>query len=407
MSARYAPIAHDAELDDAFGSDNDDDEELPGTATHLVHPPPSAAGAYDFEREYNYDYPPPGSPPRPSSVARPNDYGNTNGRIPTSPAHRFPLQPSFFRRTVGALLPQHYSRVATPDSIPSRPIGGGTENDGVFANVMAKPQAPRTVRTENGEVYLMPEEVQRELLPSYSEAQADAVPPYWETVVHAPADSESGIVVDDLPTGSVFIFILNALISYFFQFLGFFLTYILHTTHAAKFGSRAGLGLTLIQYGFYSRTTVPDDRAQPDDGGTPLILGSYNGTDPNAPTPLAPVPDDNIGFSSKDMLSILFMSVGWFLLISSLVGYWRVKRWETSVRSSQTQQLPTPDQVERDRAVRRQLRNALGIPTLSQPAEGHESHMRLDEHGNILIIPGRGALAEARLTRDLRAAGLL
>ncbi|KAJ2965417.1 hypothetical protein NUW54_g14125 [Trametes sanguinea] len=29
----------------------------------------------------------------------------------------------------------------------------------------------------------------------------------------------------------------------------FVLTYLLHTTHAAKYGSRAGLGLTLIQYG--------------------------------------------------------------------------------------------------------------------------------------------------------------
>jgi len=30
---------------------------------------------------------------------------------------------------------------------------------------------------------------------------------------------------------------------------GFILTYILHTTHAAKNGSRAGLGVTLIQLG--------------------------------------------------------------------------------------------------------------------------------------------------------------
>lgn len=30
---------------------------------------------------------------------------------------------------------------------------------------------------------------------------------------------------------------------------GFLLTFILHTTHAAKNGSRAGLGITLIQLG--------------------------------------------------------------------------------------------------------------------------------------------------------------
>jgi hypothetical protein len=33
---------------------------------------------------------------------------------------------------------------------------------------------------------------------------------------------------------------------------GFLLTYVLHTTHAAKNGSRAGLGITLIQLGVRS-----------------------------------------------------------------------------------------------------------------------------------------------------------
>lgn len=39
-----------------------------------------------------------------------------------------------------------------------------------------------------------------------------------------------------------------------FQFIGFLLTFLLHSTHAAKLGSRAGLGITLIHYGFYLRT---------------------------------------------------------------------------------------------------------------------------------------------------------
>ena len=44
------------------------------------------------------------------------------------------------------------------------------------------------------------------------------------------------------------------LVSCSFQFVGFLLTYLLHTTHAAKNGSRAGLGITLIQYSFYLRS---------------------------------------------------------------------------------------------------------------------------------------------------------
>ncbi len=43
-----------------------------------------------------------------------------------------------------------------------------------------------------------------------------------------------------------------------FQFVGFLLTYLLHTTHAARCGSRAGLGVTLIQYGFYLRTRAAE-----------------------------------------------------------------------------------------------------------------------------------------------------
>lgn len=46
------------------------------------------------------------------------------------------------------------------------------------------------------------------------------------------------------------------LVSISFQFVGFLLTYVLHTTHAARLGSRAGLGITLIQYGFALRNQL-------------------------------------------------------------------------------------------------------------------------------------------------------
>ena len=85
---------------------------------------------------------------------------------------------------------------------------------------------------------------------SYAEAQADAVPPYWETTVHAPStDPDAPMIIDDLPTGSPWLFFTNLFISFFFQFIGFLFTYLLHTSHAAKYGSRAGLGVTLIQFG--------------------------------------------------------------------------------------------------------------------------------------------------------------
>jgi hypothetical protein len=67
------------------------------------------------------------------------------------------------------------------------------------------------------------------------------------------------MIIDNLPTGSLFSFLWNMLVSISFQFVGFLLTYLLHTTHAARLGSRAGLGVTLIQYGFALRGRMAGD----------------------------------------------------------------------------------------------------------------------------------------------------
>lgn len=108
------------------------------------------------------------------------------------------------------------------------------------------------------DTYLVPEEARNEAPPSYASAQADAVPPYWETTIHAPfaSDSVGDMIIDSLPTGSLFSFCWNLLVSISFQFVGFLLTYLLHTSHAARLGSRAGLGVTLIQYGFALRNRM-------------------------------------------------------------------------------------------------------------------------------------------------------
>jgi hypothetical protein len=178
--------AQDAEreMEEAFESDKDDD-------THSIHETTpwnqsngnnndenlgptisigyrqtmnAVPGAYDFEREYEYDCPPPGSPPRPSANALPNDFGNSNGVLPSSPTRPSMPRPSFLRRIAGTVLPTHYVRVPSePDA--SRTVGGGTENDGVFTNVMAKPQRQRMVQTEDGDLHIVPEEVQKDALP--------------------------------------------------------------------------------------------------------------------------------------------------------------------------------------------------------------------------------------------------
>ncbi|KAG6900225.1 hypothetical protein C0993_001294 [Termitomyces sp. T159_Od127] len=395
-SARYAPLTNaDSELDAAFADDDHDDHEHAPPARG----PASVPGAYDFEREY--DFPPPGSPPAPSSHALPNDYGNSNGLLPTSaPARPAPPRPSFFRRAVGALLPSHYVRVPGSDSSP-RIVGAGTDNDGVFANVVAKPQRAQPHVAPDGSIYMAPEETSaKDVPPSYADAQADAVPAYWETTVHAPsADPDAPMVIDDLPTGSPWLFFTNLFISFFFQFIGFLFTYLLHTSHAAKYGSRAGLGLTLIQFGFYSRSIPSSDPADLSAAPVPSPL-------PASPVPgagSAPLADDSFSkspISSRDWLAFLFMTLGWFVFLSSLIAYIRIKRWERSIRSPPAPApAPSPDVVERDREIRRNLASVFGIAFDDEERhEGRTVDPRTREEAEA---------QDARLARDLRAAGLL
>lgn len=378
MSNRYAPLPNprsdrDAEHEMEAAFDNSDDEDdihntsetqpltsstSPSGQAQMPQTPSRIPGAYDFEN-VDYDYPPPGSPPPPSSFALPNNHGNSNGQIPS-----FDVDPSvygprknWFQRTLTAVLPSRYAeRLGYTRQRPVGAIGGGTGNDGVFSNVTAKPSRPVTVQ-EGDETYIVPEDSRAEAPPSYSSAQADAVPPYWETTVHAPfsSDSPGEMIIDSLPTGSLFSFLWNMLLSVSFQFIGFLLAHLLHTTHAARLGARAGLGITLIQYGFALRerlgssTSLEAEAAWEEtwkSGGRPTWptaaeAGDYynNGTavpiNGTAPTLTEEQANILVADATTEWLSFFLMTVGWFILLTSLLGFWRVKRWERNILASQ------------------------------------------------------------------------
>lgn len=203
-STPYAPLPTqptpedaDRDLEDAFGEE--DDEEDTFESTHLINQnhqsernPPSHGnrpqpiqipGTYDFERDYDYAMPPPGSPPRPSATALPNDYGNSNGLVPTSPITA-PLRSGrsgglrmYFRKAVGSILPTHYQALPT-ESQSSRVVGGGIQNDGVFANVMAKPVSSARTIADDGSVFLAPETTQSQAPPVRSHPQPSLSKPF-------------------------------------------------------------------------------------------------------------------------------------------------------------------------------------------------------------------------------------
>lgn len=154
------------------------------------------------------------------------------------------------------------------------------------------------------------------------------------------------VYVDGLPVGSLFSFIWNGMISTSFQLVGFLLTYLLHTTHAAKNGSRAGLGLTLVQYGFFtggSSSNSNGDAANPGQfAGSPPDPNSHD-FDPNNVNGQDPATGSgHTGMSSSDWISYVLMIVGWFILIRAVVDFLRVKRHEKMVLDSPSRGLNVP-----------------------------------------------------------------
>lgn len=251
--------------------------------------------------------------------------------------------------SLGGSAPEVQRRVTelplfTPSATrpPGRTVNRPT-NDGVFANLAAKPERGETLD---------------EKPPTYEQAAADATPPYWETTIVAPGMTGDEVYVDGLPVGSVFSFIWNGMISMSFQLVGFLLTYLLHTTHAAKNGSRAGLGLTLVQYGFYMRgsSSGKDDPGNPGQftNAPPPNPNSHN-FDPTAVGDAAAAATSAVAASSEtsgggglssvassDWISYALMIVGWFILIRAVSDFLRARRHEQLVLQSPTRGLAVP-----------------------------------------------------------------
>lgn len=172
MPHRYAPLPNSrspsrherqVEMEAAFDYSEDEDDVNVATESQPLNPDPTSPQrvplslpvqhsprTYNFEA-VDYDHPPPGSPPPPSVTSLPNNIGNSNGFIPdftNNPPNRGPRR-MWFQRGAAAVLPSSLlSRIGITSERPRGPVGGGTNNDGVFANVTAKPTPP--VRIQNG-----------------------------------------------------------------------------------------------------------------------------------------------------------------------------------------------------------------------------------------------------------------
>ncbi|KAI5291154.1 hypothetical protein KEM54_006102 [Ascosphaera aggregata] len=348
-NGQYSAVPNNDDVEqtlvDTFGADEDaeDDPHEPDDRQRLMRGDPSAPPSSSF-----------------ASYAAAHDTAAALSGGSSSTQLQPNAESSFLDRMRGrnASIFSAFSR-SPAGNIAGRVMGGGSTNDGVFANLSAKPE--RGNEREKAE----------DLPPTYEQAAADATPPYWETTIIAPGLTGDEVYVDGLPVGSIFSFLWNALISTSFQLVGFLLTYLLHTTHAAKNGSRAGLGLTLVQYGFYMKGTGGDDDADSmyDDSNSTGDGGSngFAPPDPNSHTFDPSNVDASAAaaaasasasshssvtgdLSTTDMLSYILMIVGWFILIRAFSDYMKARKHEQLILASPERGLPVPIIAEGERS---------------------------------------------------------
>ncbi|KAJ3005460.1 hypothetical protein HKX48_000659 [Thoreauomyces humboldtii] len=198
----------------------------------------------------------------------------------------------------------------------SVPTTAAPVRDGVFSNLTAK--ADPTAAAPQGKAY---EELEP---PSYAEAAHDRVPTYYETTVIASGYAEDGeVLIEGLPVGETFAFLVNLFVSASFDFIGFLLTAMLATSHAARAGSRMGFGITLIRYGFFMRTTEDEMIQQFDD--------QY---DPNLTSPEEFRQEEQQLKAGNQWLSLIFIFLGFFIMLRAQAEFIRARRMKEVIAAT-------------------------------------------------------------------------
>ncbi|KAL7751231.1 hypothetical protein RI367_003437 [Sorochytrium milnesiophthora] len=268
--------------------------------------------------------------------------------------------------------------------VPSTPVRHHakqlTQNDGVFANMSAKPERP--VSPAAGAVASSAASVMSsELPPDYSATMEDSLPPphyaggnsgnsnmypghaaalqqqqpRWMTWLRrrnpyesAPAEAErvlsqhqidyevdtagmTHVLVDGLNVGSLFTFFITMFCSMSFQLVGFMLTYIMSMSHAGRKGSKAGFGVTLLQYGVFLRAKslgIEDPDSPFADPADPF--------DRDMPPPAA-TPEQMAQLAQRtEWLAYFLMALGWLVIAHSTFQYLKMRRVAKAAMASAT-----------------------------------------------------------------------
>ncbi|KAI8870461.1 hypothetical protein GQ42DRAFT_178572 [Ramicandelaber brevisporus] len=189
-----------------------------------------------------------------------------------------------------------------------------------------------------------------EALPTYREATGITPTPFFgpplimSIIDNNGANGTDEIYVEGMPVGSIYLMLINALVSGVVQVVGFMLCFLLARTHAARCGAYLGLGATMLQYGFSIRGNVLRDMQRDSQTGIDLTTGK-----PATPTvppvvsgggnnmnPAEMLNDPNGPASESDalhngFLAYILIILGWLLIIRALLDYIRLRRLEAII----------------------------------------------------------------------------
>lgn len=305
-------------------------------------------------------------------------YINSNSRynrLPTETNDNSSSSSLPSNNTTSNNLPTDPSRVRTMNG---HVVYVGAGNDGVFSNLSAKPStAPPSAP---------------DVLPSYNEASYDPSPPYWETSVMSEFDE---IYIDGIPVGNIFNFLWSTMICVLFQFLGFIITYLLHTSHAAKNGAQLGLGVTIINLAFsalpidINKTEIDssENRFEPLDPAfidVSIMNDDLDATMDNYQSSLSSHPDfhqssnsGNIGHGTP-LLAYSLFALGVFIIIKAIYDFIKVKRLEYSIMFPNTG--PNSNRNDEEANVASIPMGDFGlVPIYEEEGEGEEADESHDD----------------------------
>lgn len=130
--------------------------------------------------------------------------------------------------------------------------------------------------------------------------------------------------------------------------------------------------------------------------------------------------------ATTEWLSFFLMTVGWFILLTSVLGFWRVKRWERGILASNRSPDGTASNSDTTRGLLSSFEGVVGLQMFTGNGRVLFDAQRLErmEEGDAVVVeaedgtstptdPTRARIVaearanEARLMQDLRSAGLL